>query len=154
MRAAMIMSPDAGGVFDTLLRLVRRGLGGPAAGGRQYVSWVHHEDFTRAVEWLIERDDVAGAVNVAAPNPVAHAEFMRALREAWGIRVGLPATRAMLEVGTFIMRTETELILKSRRVVPTRLLEAGFEFDHPAWPGAARDLCEQWRRFHGRRTRA
>ena len=148
MRAAMIMSSDRGGVFDTLLGLVRRGLGGSVAGGRQYVSWVHDEDFARAVTWLIEHDELAGAVNIAAPNPVPYAEFMRALREAWGMRIGLPATRWMLEIGTFFMRTESELVLKSRRVVPGRLLEAGFKFEHREWPEAARDLCAQWRRLH------
>ena len=145
MRSAMIMSPDRGGVFDVLLGLVRRGLGGKSGDGRQYVSWVHHEDFVRAVCWLIEHDEIAGAVNIAAPGPVANAEFMGALREAWGIRIGLPATQAMLEVGAVVLRTETELILKSRRVTPGRLLEHGFEFRQPAWPDAARELCAEWR---------
>ena len=82
MRAAMVMSPDKGGVFDTLLGLVRRGLGGQAGNGRQYVSWIHLEDFVRAVRWLIERQEIERAVNLAAPNPVPNAEFMRELREA------------------------------------------------------------------------
>ena len=69
---------------------------------------------------------------------------MRALREAWGTRIGLPATRWMLEIGALVMRTETELVLKSRRVVPGRLLAAGFDFEFPEWPAAARDLCRRW----------
>ena len=146
MRAAIIMSPDAGGVFDTLLGLVRFGLGGRSGDGRQYVSWIHDEDFARAVRWLIEHDELAGAVNLAAPNPVTNSEFMRALREAWGIRIGLPATPLMLEAGAFLLRSETELILKSRRVVPGTLLESGFEFRFPTWPEAARDLCRRYRR--------
>ena len=150
MRAAVVMSPRRGGAFDVLLGLVRRGLGGRAGDGRQYVSWLHHEDFTRAVEWLVEHDDIVGPVNLAAPNPLPQEEFMRALRDAWGIRIGLPATRWMLEVGAFFLRTETELILKSRRVVPGLLLDAGFEFRHSTWPEAARDLCVQWRALHGR----
>jgi hypothetical protein len=145
LRAAVIMSPDAGGVFDTLLRLVRFGLGGQSGDGRQYVSWIHDEDFVRAVRWLIEHDELAGAINLAAPNPLPNSEFMRALREAWGARVGLPATRLMLEAGAFFLRSETELILKSRRVVPGTLLESGFEFRFPQWPEAARDLCRRWR---------
>jgi uncharacterized protein (TIGR01777 family) len=145
LRSAMVMSPDRGGVFDVLLGLVRRGLGGPTGDGRQYVSWIHDEDFVRAVSWLIERDTLEGPVNLAAPNPVPNAEFMRALREAWGIRFGLPATAWMLEVGAFFLRTETELVLKSRRVVPGRLLQDGFTFRFPAWPEAARDLCRRWR---------
>jgi uncharacterized protein len=70
---------------------------------------------------------------------------MRALRQAWGTRVGLPATAWMLELGAVFMRTETELILKSRRVAPGRLLDAGFAFRHPSWPEAARSLCAAWR---------
>ncbi|HZH32330.1 MAG TPA: TIGR01777 family oxidoreductase [Pyrinomonadaceae bacterium] len=145
MRAAVILSPDAGGVFDTLLRLVRYGLGGQSGNGRQYVSWIHDADFVRAVLWLIEHDELAGAINLAAPNPLPNAEFMRGLREAWGIRFGAPATRLMLEAGAFFLRSETELILKSRRVVPRTLLESGFEFNFPLWPEAARDLCRRYR---------
>lgn len=145
MRAAVIMSPDAGGVFDTLLRLVRFGLGGQSGDGRQYVSWIHDEDLVRAVEWLIEHEELTGAINLAAPNPVPNAEFMRALREAWGIPFGAPATELMLEVGAFLLRSETELILKSRRVVPDTLLKSGFEFRFPTWPEAALDLCKRWR---------
>jgi len=145
LRSAMIMSPDRGGVFDTLLRLVRWGLGGKSGHGRQYVSWIHDADFIRAVYWLIEHQEVDGVVNVAAPEPLPNADFMKALREAWGISFGLPATRWMLEIGAFFLRTETELILKSRRVVPGRLADAGFEFEHPSWPEAARELCAHWR---------
>ena len=146
LRSAMVMSPDRGGVFDALLGLVRRGLGGASGDGRQYVSWIHGEDFLRAIRFLLEDERIEGAVNLAAPQPLPNAEFMRALREAWGIRFGLPASRWMLEIGAVFLRTETELILKSRRVVPGRLLEAGFGFRFPAWPEAARDLCETWRR--------
>ena len=88
----MTMSPDRGGVFDTLLGLVRRGLGGSAGDGRQFVSWIHDEDFVAAVRWLIERDELTASVNVASPHPLPNAEFMRALREAWGAPVGLPAS--------------------------------------------------------------
>ncbi len=144
LRSAMTMSPDRGGIFDVLLGLVRRGLGGRSGDGRQYVSWIHHEDFVRAVNWLLEHEEFDGAVNLTAPNPLPNAEFMRALRETWGARVGLPATRWMLEVGAVFLRTETELILKSRRVVPGRLLRAGFSFRYPSWPEAARALCAEW----------
>ena len=147
LRSAMTMSPDRGGIFDTLLGLVRRGLGGIAGDGRQFVSWIHYEDFIAAIRWLIERD-IAGVVNVAAPNPVPNAEFMRELRKAAGVGIGLPATRRMLEIGAILMRTETELILKSRRVVPRRLLESGFTFRYPDWRRAAVDLCRQWRTRH------
>jgi uncharacterized protein (TIGR01777 family) len=147
LRSAMTMSPDRGGIFDTLLGLVRRGLGGIAGDGRQFVSWIHYEDFIAAIRWLIERD-ITGVVNVAAPNPLPNAEFMSELRKAAGVGIGLPATRRMLEIGAIFMRTETELILKSRRVVPRRLLESGFTFRYPDWRRAAVDLCRQWRTRH------
>ena len=145
MRSAVVMSPDAGGIFDTLLTLVRRGLGGSSGDGRQYVSWIHYQDFVRAVYWLIEHQDMKEAVNLAAPHPLPNAEFMKDLREAWGIRLGLPATKLMLEIGAVFMKTETELILKSRRVIPQKLLDAGFEFHFETWQDAARDLCREWR---------
>src|SRR6185295_5931684 len=102
------------------------GLGGPIAGGRQFVSWIQDRDFARAVEFLIAREDIEGPVNLAAPNPVPQRDFMAALRAAWGTPVGLPATMWMVEIGAFFLRTDTELTLKSRRVVPGRLLEGGF----------------------------
>jgi uncharacterized protein (TIGR01777 family) len=147
LRSAMTMSPEHGGIFDSLLTLVRRGLGGAAGDGRQYISWIHYDDFVAAIKWVIARDRFDGVVNVASPNPLPNAEFMRLLREASGVQLGLPASRWMLEVGALFMRTETELILKSRRVVPTRLLEQGFEFAFPGWGSAAQDLYGQWRQM-------
>ncbi|MFE6554930.1 TIGR01777 family oxidoreductase [Streptomyces sp. NPDC057746] len=140
LRAAMVMSPDHGGVFDVLLKLARLGLGGPVAGGAQYVSWIHDEDFVRAVEFLIAREDLDGPVNLASPRPLPQRKFMRALRAAWGVPVGLPATRWMAELGAFALRSDTELLLKSRRVVPGRLRAAGFTFAYPEWDKAVADL--------------
>jgi uncharacterized protein (TIGR01777 family) len=145
LRSAMTMSPDPGGIFAELLRLVRLGLGGPAGSGEQFVSWIHGADFIRGIEFLMDHEELDGPVNLAAPGPLPNREFMRALREAWGTRVGLPAPRPLLELGAVFLRTETELILKSRRVVPGRLLRAGFEFQFPEWRGAARDLVARWR---------
>jgi uncharacterized protein (TIGR01777 family) len=144
LRSTMVMSPDRGGIFDVVLGLTRLGLGGPIAGGRQFVSWIHGRDFARAVEFLIEHDDIEGPVNLAAPTPIPQRDFMAALRAAWGTRLGLPAMKWMVEIGAFFLRTDTELTLKSRRVVPGRLLGAGFSFDFPEWSTAARDLVERW----------
>lgn len=149
LRSAMTMTPDRGGIFDVLLALVRFGLGGAPAGGRQFVSWIHGTDFVRACEWAIERDMFVGPVNLAAPEPLPFRDFLRALRTAWGTRVGLPAARWMLEVGAFVLRTETELVLKSRRVVPGRLAASGFRFDWPSWRLAAADLVGAWRSRRG-----
>ena len=90
----------------------------------------------------MEREDLSGAVNLAAPNPLPKRDFMRTLREVCGVRAGLPAKRWMLELAALVRRTETELLLKSRRVVPARLMGSGFTFDFPSWPEAARDLCD------------
>jgi uncharacterized protein len=106
LRSAVTMGPDRGGAFDALLRLVRFGMGGRFGSGQQYVSWVHERDFVRAVEFLIANEHINGAVNVASPNPLTNAEFSKDLREAWGTRVGLPATEWMLEVGALFLRTE------------------------------------------------
>lgn len=144
-RSAMVMSPDRGGVFDVLLGLVRSGLGGRAGSGRQFVSWIHDADFCRAIAWIIGHEELRGPVIVAAPHPLPNADFMAALRSAWGARFGLPATAWMLELGALLLRTETELVLKSRRVVASRLPASGFAFGHPSWPEAARDLCRRWR---------
>lgn len=146
LRTAIMMSTGHGGAFEIMLRLVRLGLGGAMGDGRQYMSWIHEEDLARVMRWLIEHEEIDGVVNVAAPHPVTNREFFRDLRKAWGISFGLPAFAWMLEIGAFFLRTETELILKSRRVVPERLVEAGFTFRHPRWPEAARELCERWRR--------
>jgi uncharacterized protein len=145
MRSAMVMSPERGGTFDTMLGLVRIGLGGRAGDGRQYISWIHERDLFRSLCWLIDHEEFSGPVNLASPNPVPHTEFQRALRAAWGIPFGLSASRWMVEIGTFFMRTESELILKSRRVVPRRLLQSGFRFEYPNWPEAAVDLCRRRR---------
>jgi uncharacterized protein len=145
LRTAIVMSPERGGAFATLSRLARVGLGGPVGGGRQYVSWIHGADLARAVSFLIARDDIEGVVNLAAPSPLSQREFMRDLRGAWGVRAGLPATRWMAEIGAFALRSDTELLLKSRYVLPGRLAAAGFTFGYPAWPTAAADLVSQAR---------
>lgn len=149
LRSALTLSPDRGGIFSVLLNLVRFGLGGQVGDGRQYVSWIHEVDFVQAVLWLIEHPEMEGPVNLASPNPVPNAEFMRTLREAWGMPLGLPATAWMAEIGAAVLQTETELILKSRRVVPGRLQAAGFTFQFPNWAEAARDLCARSRQGHG-----
>ena len=145
MRSAVIMGPEPGAPFALLSRLVRLGVGGANGSGEQYVSWVHPVDFVRAVEWLIGKETMEGAVNIAAPDPLPNRDFMRVLRAAWGRRIGVPASVWMLEMAAFVMRTETELILKSRRVVPGRLLEAGFRFEFPDWVAAAGDLVARSR---------
>jgi uncharacterized protein (TIGR01777 family) len=146
LRSAMVMSSDRGSIFDVLLGLVRFGLGGTVGSGKQFVSWIHEADFVGAVDHLIGREHLAGVVNIASLNPVTNREFMKALRKAWGTRIGMPAPRPILEIGTFLMRTESELVLKSRRTIPRRLLEDGFQFLFTEWEVAARELVSRWKR--------
>jgi uncharacterized protein (TIGR01777 family) len=145
LRSAITFSPQPGAAFGIFSNLVRLGLGGRQGNGRQFVSWIHETDFARAVDFLIHREDMDGPVNIAAPNPLPNREFMAALRDAWNIPNGLPAPSLAIELGALLLRTESELVLKSRRVVPGRLLDAGFEFEFPEWPEAAEDLVHQWK---------
>lgn len=142
LRAAMIMSPDRDGSFDTIARW---GLGGSVGDGAQYVSWIHEDDFCAALDFVIERTDLGRAVNLAAPNPLPYRAFIKDLREAIGTKIGLPATRWTAEIGAFALRTDTELILKSRRVIPDRVRDADFTFAYPEWRAASRELASRWR---------
>jgi hypothetical protein len=107
------------------------------------MSWVHGTDFYRALAWIIEHPDLSGPVNIASPNPLPHKEFMAELRRAAGVPFGLPATAWMVEIASFFLRTESELILKSRWVVPGKLLKSGFEFKFPEWESAAAELVQK-----------
>lgn len=140
LRTTMILGLSRNSVVPVLRRLTRLGLGGRMGSGRQFVSWMHEIDFVRAVEWILGREDLSGPINMASPNPLPNAEMMRTFRELCGVPIGLPATEWMLEIGAFFMRTETELIIKSRRVVPGRLLASGFEFRFPKFRDALANL--------------
>jgi uncharacterized protein len=145
LRIAMVLSDEPGSVFPVLRGLVRRGLGGSMAGGRQYVAWIHQHDFCRAIDWIFAHEELSGGINVAAPNPITNHEMMRVLRKVCGIPFGLPSTRWMLEIGAFFMRTETELMLKSRRAVPGKLNAGGFKFKYSTFDLAAQELEQRIR---------
>ncbi|MGA3135874.1 MAG: TIGR01777 family oxidoreductase [Terracidiphilus sp.] len=145
LRSAIVLSPAPGSAFAVLSNLVRLGLGGKQGNGRQFVSWIHQDDFARAVEFLIHREELDGPFNIAAPNPLPNREFMAALREAWDVPNGLPAPSLAIQIGAFLLRAQSQLVLKSSRVLPGRLLDAGFHFQFPGWPEAAEDLVQQWR---------
>lgn len=133
MRIGMVLANERGTVFDVLARLSTLGLGGAMAGGGQRVSWIHMEDFLRAVDQLVEDPFVSGVVNVVAPKCPTNREMMELFRECVGMPVGMPAAKWMLEIGAAVMRTETELITKSRWAAPVRLKDAGFRwrYEHP-----------------------
>ena len=143
LRSAMVLGHGANSVLPALCRLARFGLGGRMASGRQYVSWIHESDFCRAIDWLIDHEECNGPINLAAPNPVTNAEMMAMVRELCGVPFGLPAAAWMLEVGAFLLRTETELIIKSRRVIPGKLLAGGFRFRFPDLRAALSDLSKR-----------
>jgi uncharacterized protein len=143
LRMAIVLGD--GSALTPLVMLTRAGLGGSQFGGktrgaRQRFSWVHIRDVYRAIEFLAAGPDIGDTVNVAAPNPVENRELMATLRQVLGVRFGIPLFGWMLEIGAFAIRTETELLVKSRWVVPTRLLAAGFEFEFPTLEGALRDI--------------
>ncbi len=149
LRSSMVMSPDPGGVFSVLSRLCRLGLGGAQGPGTQFISWMHDEDYCRATDLLLAQpeiaDKTAGVVNLTAPGAIENRHFLRILRRAWGQPLGLPAPLPALVAGALVMGTETELVLKSRWVVPTLLRQHGFQFRFPLWTEAASDLVARAR---------
>ncbi|HEX3386941.1 MAG TPA: TIGR01777 family oxidoreductase [Mucilaginibacter sp.] len=138
------------GVFPRLLNLVKMGFGGKQGNGKQYVSWIHEQDVAAITEWLLEHPEIDGAVNAAAPNPVTNAEQMRIIRKAYGMPFGLPAPAWLLEIGSRFIGTETELILKSRWVLPRRLSEAGYEFRYPMMEAAVKECIGSKKRLRDR----
>jgi NAD dependent epimerase/dehydratase family enzyme len=128
----MVFEAGSGGVFEAFYRIVKLGMGGTLGRGDQFVSWVHAEDFARSIMWIVAHPELEGAVNIASPAPVPNAIFMKMFREVCHRPFGLPAAAWMLEIGAVVLGTETELLLKSRRVVPTKLINSGFAFRYPA----------------------
>lgn len=160
LRTAIVLGD--GGALSPMLRLARFGLGGPqldgrwfstrarraagtyhefrARGGRQKFSWIHVDDVLRVIEFLVESPEFDGVVNVSSPNPSDNRALMRTIRRELGIPFGFPAFRWMTELGALVIRTETELILKSRWVIPERLSAAGFRFEFPQLDDALRNI--------------
>lgn len=134
---------NGGGVFKTLRSLTRLGLGGRHGNGQQYISWIHEKDLCRIMDFAIENNDVEGVYNAAAPVPEHNADFMRMLRKKSGAWFGLPQPEWMLNIGTRLMGTEKELVLKSRNVVPERLLQKGFVFNFNTAAEAMDDLLKR-----------
>jgi len=136
----MAVTLGNGGVIIPYLNLCKFGLGGKQGSGNQMYSWVHAEDICRSIDFLFEHPAMEGAYNVSSPNPVTNKTFMQTLRKVTRTAFGLPAYKWMLKIGAFIIGTETELLLKSRWVVPTKLQEAGFVFKYPTLEGAFNNI--------------
>ena len=129
LRTSIVLGKK-GGAFLLLKNLTKMGFGGKQGNGNQFVSWIHEEDFARAVEFIIQ-NEIVGKINIVSPEPVRNKDFMKALRQEMKIPFGAPIGKRMLEFGAKIIGTETELVLKSRNVIPKRLLENGFTFHYP-----------------------
>lgn len=138
MRTAIVLGKN-GGVLPVLAKLAKYGLGGTMASGKQMMSWVHEDDVCRAIAFLIS-SDLEGTVNISAPNPLPNKDFMQLLRQQLKQPFGLPSTKWMLELGAIFLQTETELILKSRWVISTKLEAAGFRFNYSDVKGVLEDL--------------
>lgn len=131
-----------GGVMVPYFNLLKFGLGGRQGTGKQMYSWIHITDVCRAIAFVYEHKEMEGVYNLSAPNPVTNSQFMQTLRTATGRLFGLPAFKWMLTIGATVIGTETELILKSRWVLPTKLLQEGFEFKYPRLEDAMRDIIQ------------
>jgi uncharacterized protein (TIGR01777 family) len=141
LRTSIVLGGD-GGAFPVMARLARFGLCTPQGSGQQWISWLHIRDFCRAVEFLAKADDLSGPVNLCAPHPLPNRDFNALLGQHLRPLIRLPQPRWLLEIGAFVLRTETELILKSRKVYPARLLAAGFQFEYSTCAAAVVNLLK------------
>lgn len=141
IRTGIVLGKN-GGPFIPLLNLVRMMMGGRQGDGRQYCSWLHEVDFVRAIEFIINTPFIQGTYNLTSPNPISNSAFMKVFRNSVNRRFGIPLSRLVLEFGALLIGTETELILKSRRVVPQKLLEAGFRFKFAHLDAAVKDITQ------------
>ncbi len=129
LRTSIVLGGN-GGALVPIKNLAKIGFGGRQGPGNQKFSWIHIQDFVRSLEFLIDSPNLSGPVNIVSPKPVTNAELMRTVRKAVGFPFGFPLPKLLLEIGARIIRTETELVLKSRNVIPRLLLEHGFVFHH------------------------
>ena len=139
LRMAIVLGKD-GGVIHPLKNLVRFGLGGKSGKGNQMFSWIHIEDVWNIIVYIQQNETIHGAINTAAPNPETNISFMKKFRKCMNMPIGLPTPKWLLEIGAVIIKTETELILKSRWVIPETLLKAGYVFKYPTLNEALKDI--------------
>lgn len=132
----------AGSALDTLLRLAKTGLGGRQGSGRQKVTWIHYLDLIGIMYWIWKHPKMEGIFNCCSPNAVSNNHFMQTLRKAAGIPFGIPMPEPLIRMGAFLIGTSPELVLKSRWVVPTRLLQSGFVFRYPQLQQALEDIID------------
>lgn len=141
LRTSIVLGKN-GGAFIPIKMLTQFGLGGKQGKGNQFISWIHEKDFARAIEFVFEKE-LVGVVNIVSPKPSNNADFMTTLRKTIGIPFGIPTNELLLEIGSFFIRTETELVLKSRNVIPRRLQENGFTFEYDTLEKAFKNLTKK-----------
>jgi uncharacterized protein (TIGR01777 family) len=140
LRTSIVLGKN-GGAFIPLKTLAKLGFGGKQGKGNQYISWIHEKDFANAVEFIIQKQ-MTGVLNIVSPQPISNADFMEKLRKAIRMPFGIPMNSFLLKIGSFFIRTETELVLKSRNVIPKRLLEDGFTFKFENLDNAFQNLLK------------
>lgn len=141
LRTSIVLGKN-GGAFIPLKRLAQFGFGGKQGNGNQFISWIHEHDFARAVDFIIQKE-MTGCVNIVSPNPIANVDFMKKLRKAVGQFIGIPTPKFILKIGAFIIGTEPELVLKSRNVIPKKLIDNGFQFELNTLDEAFKKLLEK-----------
>ncbi|MBP4139326.1 TIGR01777 family oxidoreductase [Flavobacterium geliluteum] len=141
LRTSIVLGKK-GGAFVPLKTLAKLGFGGKQGKGNQFISWIHQDDFANAIDLIIEKE-LTGVINIVSPQPIRNSEFMKQLRTAVGAPFGIPISTFLLKMGSFIIRTETELVLKSRNVIPKRLLENGFKFKYENADAAFKNILNK-----------
>lgn len=141
LRTSIVLGKN-GGAFIPINTLAKIGFGGKQGIGNQYISWIHEKDFARSIEFIIQKKMI-GVINVVSPRPIRNVEFMKKLREAVDFPFGIPINKFLLEIGSFMIRTQSELVLKSRNVIPRRLQENGFEFEYGTLDNAFQNLLKK-----------
>ncbi len=139
LRTSIVLGKE-GGALSPIKKITKLGLGGKQGSGNQKFSWIHQLDFVRSLDFLIQHPAIEGPINIVAPKPTSNTHLMQLMRKNLGMPFGIPAPKPILELGAYIIRTETELLLKSRNVIPQRLLEAGFKFKYPQLDDALNEL--------------
>ncbi|MEO8252851.1 MAG: TIGR01777 family oxidoreductase [Flavobacterium sp.] len=141
LRTSIVLGKN-GGAFLPLKTLAKIGFGGKQGKGNQFISWIHEEDFANAIEFIIHKE-IIGVINVVSPKPIPNSDFMNTLRKVVNFPFGIPMSTFLLKIGSFIIRTEPELVLKSRNVIPKKLLENGFEFKFGTIDAAFQNLVSK-----------
>lgn len=142
LRISVVLGKD-GGALQPFLRLARLGLGGTQGSGKQWFSWIHIEDIYGIIRFAMEHPELSGPVNTTAPNPLRNADFMKRVRRAVGMPIGIPAPGFGIQMGAMLLGIESDIILKSLYVLPKKLDQAGYAFRYPDIDSALADIVSR-----------